>query len=220
MPSGTQIIAAAGNQISVLDLVAAKPLKLIKNHQKTVTSLCLATNSTRLISGGLDGHVKVFETSGWNVVSGSKFASPVLSVNVIPGGKLGQEDKHLAVGMESGVLTIKTRLTGAQKSKEKKKEAEMQALIDGNLDQFDKKNKKRARGIDKKLRGMDFVGEGADVIIEGNEVSCPEISEVDYKVSILWFHDLQFNLESLGMRNGLADFKPTEETQARGIMGA
>lgn len=169
MPSGTTLLAAADNQISVLDLVAGKPLHLIKNHQKTVTSLCLASNGTRLVSGGLDGHVKVFETAGWNVVSGSKYPAPVLAVNVISAGA-SREDKHLVVGLQSGVLSIKTRLSGEQKVKQREREKEMQALITGTLDDYDKKNKKkRTRGVEKKLRGMDFMGEGADVIIEGND---------------------------------------------------
>ncbi|TVY13209.1 U3 small nucleolar RNA-associated protein 15 [Lachnellula arida] len=169
MPSGTTVLAAADNQISVLDLVAGKPLHLIKNHQKTVTSLCLGSNGTRLVSGGLDGHVKVFETAGWNVVAGSKYPAPVLAVNVVAAGA-SREDKHLVVGMQSGVLSIRTRLSGQQKVKEREREKEMQALIAGTLDDYDKKNKKkRTRGIEKKLRGLDFVGEGVDVIIEGND---------------------------------------------------
>ncbi|PQE05750.1 hypothetical protein CJF31_00004490 [Rutstroemia sp. NJR-2017a BVV2] len=168
MPSGTTVLASADNQISVLDLVAGKPLHIIKNHQKTVTSLCLASNATRLVSGGLDGHVKVFETSGWNVVAGSKYPAPILSVNVISSGA-NREDKHLVVGMQNGVMSIKTRLSGQQKIKERERAKEMQALIDGTLDEYDKKNKKRklTSGEVKKNRGLDFVGEGADVIIEG-----------------------------------------------------
>jgi U3 small nucleolar RNA-associated protein 15 len=168
MPSGTSVLAAADNQISVLDLVAGRPLTILKNHQKTVTSLCLASNDTRLVSGGLDGHVKVFETTGWNVVAGSKYPSPILSVSVIPSGA-NREDKHLVVGLSSGILSIRTRLSGQQKVKERERAKEMQALLDGTLEDYDKKqNKKRPRGVEKKLRGMDFVGEGADVIIEGN----------------------------------------------------
>ena len=72
LPSGTTLLAAADNKISVLDLVAARPLHMLQNHQKTVTSLCLASSNTRLVSGGLDGHLKVYEVSGWNVVAGSK----------------------------------------------------------------------------------------------------------------------------------------------------
>jgi U3 small nucleolar RNA-associated protein 15 len=171
MPSGTTVLASADNQISVLDLVAAKPLTIIKNHQKTVTALCLASSNTRLVSGGLDGHVKVFETSGWNVVAGSKYPSPILSVNVITAGP-SREDKHLVVGMQSGILSIRTRLSGQQKAKEKEKAKEMKALLEGTLDEYDRKNnKKRPRGIEKKLRGMDYLGEDADVIIQGNERS-------------------------------------------------
>ncbi|PSS27487.1 hypothetical protein M430DRAFT_14759 [Amorphotheca resinae ATCC 22711] len=169
MPSGTTVLASADNQISVLDLVAGKPLQLLKNHQKTVTSLCLASNGTRLVSGGLDGHVKMFEVTGWNVVAGSKYPAPILSVNVISAGA-NREDKHLVVGMQSGVLSIKTRLSGQQKVKERERAKEMQALLEGTLEEYDKKNKKkRTRGVEKRLRGMDFMGEGADVIIEGNK---------------------------------------------------
>lgn len=169
LPSGTTILAAADNQISVLDLVAGKPLQLLKNHQKTVTSLCLASNDTRVVSGGLDGHVKVFETTGWNVVAGSKYPSPILSLNVIRSGS-GREDKHLAVGMQSGMLSIKTRLSGQQKVKERERQKEMQALIEGTLEEHDRKNaKKRPKGWEKRFRGRDFIGEGADVIIEGND---------------------------------------------------
>ncbi|KAI4245796.1 MAG: hypothetical protein L6R40_002324 [Gallowayella cf. fulva] len=168
MPSGTTVLAAADNQISVLDLIAARPLQLIRNHQKAVTSLCLASNNTRLVSGGLDGHMKVFETSAWNVVYGSKYPSPILSLAVINAGA-AREDRHLAVGMQSGVLSLKTRLSGQQKVKERAREKEMQALIEGKIEEHDKKvGKKRPSGWEKRFRGRDFTGEGADIIIEGN----------------------------------------------------
>ncbi|KAL8950332.1 MAG: hypothetical protein Q9222_003618 [Ikaeria aurantiellina] len=168
MPSGTTMLAAADNQIAVLDLIAARPVQMIQNHQKTVTSLCLASNNTRLVSGGLDGHLKVFETSAWNVVFGSKYPSPILSLAVIGAGTT-REDRHLAVGMQSGVLSLKTRLSGQEKVKEREREKEMQALIEGKIEDYDKKvSKKRGRGWEKRLRGRDFTGEGADIIIEGN----------------------------------------------------
>lgn len=167
MPSGTTILAAADNQISVLDLVAARPLQMLKNHQKTVTSLCLASNGTRLVSGGLDGHLKVFETTGWNIVAGSKYPAPILSLAIIGSGA-AREDRHLAVGMQSGMLSIKTRLSGHQKVKERERQKEMQALIDGTTEELDKKKaKKRPRGLERRLRGRDFTGEGVDFIIEG-----------------------------------------------------
>jgi U3 small nucleolar RNA-associated protein 15 len=169
MPSGTTILASADNQIAVLDVIAGRPLHMIKNHQKTVTALSLASNGSRLVSGGLDGHMKVFETTGWNVVAGSKYPSPILSLAVITSGG-AKEDKHIAVGMASGVLSIKTRLSGVQKAKERGRQKEMEALLTGTIDEHDKKlAKKRPRGWEKRFRGRDFTGEGIDMIVDGND---------------------------------------------------
>lgn len=173
MPAGTTVLAAADNKIAVLDIVAGKPLRMIQNHQKTVTSLALASNGERLLSGALDGHMKVFETTGWNAVSGSKYPSPILSLRVITSG-MAYEDKHIAVGMQSGLLSVKTRLSGQQKIKERERRKEMQALLEGKIEEHDrqiaKKQKKlRGSGWEKRLRGRDFIGEGVDIVIEGQE---------------------------------------------------
>lgn len=166
LPSGTTVLAAAESQISVLDLVAAKPLHLITNHQKTVTSLSLASGGKRVVSGGLDGHVKVFETTGWNVVAGMKYPSPILSVRVITSGANG-DDRHLAVGMQSGVLSLKTRLTGPEAARDREREKEMQALLAGKIDSHDK-SRKRRKGRATEAGRLDLIGEGADVVIHGN----------------------------------------------------
>ena len=174
MPSGTTILATAENRITVLDIVGGKLLNSIQNHQKTVTSLSLASRGSRLVSGGLDGHVKVFETTGWNVVYGTKYQSPILAVCLITSGA-GKEDRHLAVGMQSGLLSIKTRLTGVQKVKEKARQKEMQALLDGTIEDRDRKRKKPlTSGWQKRLRGTDFTGEGADVIIQARPTKKPK----------------------------------------------
>lgn len=169
LPSSTTLLASADNQISVLDLVAAKPLEILKSHQKTVTALSLASNGTRVVSGGLDGHVKIFETTGWRVVGGSKYSSPILSLSVIPSGSQN-EDRHLAVGMQSGLFSLKTRLSGQQKVLEKERAMEMQALVEGKIEEYDKrKAKRRPQGIQQRLRGLEYDGHGAAIIIEGRE---------------------------------------------------
>ncbi|POR31429.1 U3 small nucleolar RNA-associated protein 15 [Tolypocladium paradoxum] len=165
LPSGTTVLAAAENSVSVLDLVAARPLHMITNHQKTVTSLSLASNGQRLVTGGLEGHVKVFETTGWNVVNSTKYQSPILSVLVIPSSDTAESsDRHLAVGMQSGVLSVRTRLSGAEATKDKAREKEMAALLGGNIGAFDAKKSKRKRRIEAASR-LDLVGEGPDVVI-------------------------------------------------------
>jgi len=165
MPTGTTVLAAAGESISVLDLVAARPLHMITNHQKTVTSLSLASNGRRLVSGGLEGHVKVFETTGWNVVSSTKYQSPVLSVKVIPSSDdADASDRHLAVGMQSGVLSVRTRLNGTEAKKEAEREKEMAALVSGTIEAHDAKRKKRKRRVTS-AKNLDMAGEGAGVVI-------------------------------------------------------
>lgn len=168
LPSGSTLLAASGSTISVLDLVAAKPLRLITNHQKTVTSLSLACHGTRVVSGGLDGHVKVFETSGWNVVSGSKFPSPILSLSVITAGS-NADDRHLAVGMQSGVLSLRTRLTGAVAERAAARAAEQTARDAGPaaLDRLDSTIAKRKRQT-LTTRAMDLLGESVDFVIPAN----------------------------------------------------
>ncbi|PWY90924.1 small nucleolar ribonucleo protein complex subunit Utp15 [Aspergillus heteromorphus CBS 117.55] len=187
MPTGTTVLAAADNKIAVLDIVAGKPLHMIQSHQKTVTSLALASNGERLLSGALDGHLKVFETTGWNVVSGSKYPSPILSLRAITSG-VAQEDKHIAVGMQSGLLSIKTRLSGQQKIKDKERRKEMQALLEGKLEEHDRKvakqKKARGSGWERRLRGRDFVGEGVDIVIDGQD-------RKKRKKEQSWEHDLR-----------------------------
>lgn len=165
LPSGTTVLAAAENSVSVLDLVAARPLHMISNHQKTVTSMSLASGGKRLVTGGLEGHVKVFETTGWNVVNSAKYQSPILSLDVIPSGDgVDSVDRHLAVGMQSGMLSLKTRLTGAEANREREREKEMTALLAGEIGSHDAKKSKRKRRIEAASK-LDMVGEGADVVI-------------------------------------------------------
>ena len=166
LPTGTTLLTAAGTNIAVLDLVAAKPLRLISNHQKTVTALSLASHGKRVVSGGLDGHLKVFETKNWNVVAGSKYPSPILSLSVVTAGANG-EDRHLAVGMQSGVLSIRTRLTGQAAERERDRAAE-QAAFDLGRDavaKLDKQTDKKKQAATS-MRNMELLGEGVDAIIE------------------------------------------------------
>ena len=164
---GTAVVSAAGNAVNVLDVVAGRVSAVLRNHQKTVTCLSVAGGGSRVLSGGLDGHVKVFETTGWNVVAGMKYSSPVLSLCVVPSVK-EQEDKHIAVGLQSGVLTIKTRLSGQAKVQAREREKEMKALIEGKIDEFDRerRKKKRGKGWDRATRGKEYTGDGADFVIE------------------------------------------------------
>ena len=169
LANGTTLVGSSGEKLTAIDLIANRPLGLWSNHQKTITSIAVASQGTRVLTGALDGHVKVWDTEEWNVVAGLKYPAPILSLEVAAAGPQ-REDRHLCVGMQSGVLSIKTRLSGEAKAARREKEKEMAALVAGKIDEYDaKKKKKRGSGWERANRGKDFTGEGADIIIEGQE---------------------------------------------------
>jgi U3 small nucleolar RNA-associated protein 15 len=72
--------------------------------------------------------------------------------------------------MQSGLLSIKTRLSGQQKARERERKKEMEALLEGRIEEHDKKMKKqKGSAWKRRWRGLDFVGEGVDIVIDGNE---------------------------------------------------
>lgn len=168
--NASTLAAAAGNEVSILNLTAGRPEHFVRAHQKTVTSLSTAQNSRRLLTGGLDGHVKIHDVTSWEVVGGLKYSAPILSLAVIGAGA---EERHLAVGLQSGLLALRTRLAGSEKVRAKEKEKKMQALLAGEGDEYERKQRKKdlRQGIRARDRGKDFQGEGADIVITGNERS-------------------------------------------------
>ena len=170
--SSSTLASAAGNEVTILNLVAGKAEHIVRSHQKTVTSLSTAQNNSRLLTAGLDRHVKIHNTATWEVVAGFKYPSPILSLSTIAsrGSQDTREDRHLAVGLETGLLSLRTRLAGAEKAKAREKEKKLQALIAGEADEYERKRKKKdiRQGIRARDRGKDFTGEGADIIIDGS----------------------------------------------------
>lgn len=173
MPTGTTLLGASGEKLVVLDLVAARPLNILHNHQKTITSLSLASHGQKVVTGSLDGHIKIFDAATWTVVAGHKYPSPILSLAVIPTGS-SKEDRHIAVGMQSGLLSIRSRLSSTAKAAKRLRDKELDALASGEIDSFDASQAKKARkkaqasglGWSARIRGKDFTGEAADIVID------------------------------------------------------
>ncbi|KAF2170262.1 hypothetical protein M409DRAFT_52000 [Zasmidium cellare ATCC 36951] len=172
--NSSSLAAAAGNEVSIVNLISGKAEHVIGSHQKTVTSLSTAQNGTRIVTGSLDGHVKVHNSANWEVVAGFKYPAPVLSLAVVPSPSAiesERDDRHLAVGLQTGLLSLRTRLAGAEKVKTREREKKMQALVAGEADEYERKQKKKdmRQGIRARDRGKDFKGEGADIVITGND---------------------------------------------------
>jgi U3 small nucleolar RNA-associated protein 15 len=82
-PLGTAAVSSAGPIIRVWDIVAGGScLKAISNHQKTVTSLTFNADASRLLTGGLDHMVKVYDVSNYKVVHTMRYPAPILCLAI------------------------------------------------------------------------------------------------------------------------------------------
>jgi len=108
LPDGL-FISAGSNQLKVWDVRAgARLLHTFSNHSKTITSLALDSSSTRLLSGSLDTHVKVYELERYSVTHTFTYSGPVLSVALSPDASV------LAVGLVDGTLHTRQRVASEE----------------------------------------------------------------------------------------------------------
>jgi len=113
-PSGGLLASAGGTEVKIWDIVGGgRQLQMSGSHQKTVTSLAMAApgnsiapgehDSLRLLTGSLDGHVRVFELDQLKVTHVAKYSAPIMSMGLSP------SCHTLAVGASTGLLSIRQR---------------------------------------------------------------------------------------------------------------
>ena len=102
-PSGTMMFSSGGNAIKIWDIVAGKLLNTFSSHQKNVTGLCMDGTKSRLLSCGLDGHVKVYSLETMQATHGMKLGSPIRSMG------LSSDNKKLVIGLMNGDLVVRTK---------------------------------------------------------------------------------------------------------------
>jgi WD40 repeat protein len=106
--SGGVLVSAGGTELKVWDVLSGgRLLHCAANHQKTIQSLCLHEESARLMSGGLDGQLKVYDTTDYKVTQNMKFPQPIVAQQLSP------DRRHLVVGMLNGLLAIRKRDVGS-----------------------------------------------------------------------------------------------------------
>ncbi|CCJ29577.1 unnamed protein product [Pneumocystis jirovecii] len=196
LKEGSIILSAGGPVIKIWDVVGGREraLKIIQKHQKNVMCLIRNKEGSRVLSGGLDRHVKIYDVKDWKTVHSIKYAGAVVSLGISP------DNKHLAVGMVSGVLSIRSRETGKRvperterigerKGREKVDKAEgieeidLFGVLDGTgsvlyRERGDKKEKKggemlvieeekrkKLREYDKALKSFRY-GDALDMVVE------------------------------------------------------
>jgi len=99
--SGTLLLSAAGSAIQVWDLVGGgKLLHTFNSHQKNVSCMTFDGTGSRLISGGLDGHLKIYSLHTMETCFGLRLNTPVLSVGI------STDNMKLVVGHVDGTKLI------------------------------------------------------------------------------------------------------------------
>ncbi|XP_062860577.1 U3 small nucleolar RNA-associated protein 15 homolog [Trichomycterus rosablanca] len=102
-PSEALLVSTGGRYVKIWDMLkGGQQLVSLKNHHKTVTCACLSSTDNRLLTGSLDRHVKVYNSS-YKVVHSFDYATSILSLAVSP------DDEMLAVGMTNSVLSVRHR---------------------------------------------------------------------------------------------------------------
>eukprot|EP01027_Heterolobosea_sp_BB2_P006447 GEZU01009752.1.p1 GENE.GEZU01009752.1~~GEZU01009752.1.p1 ORF type:complete len:532 (-),score=98.55 GEZU01009752.1:57-1616(-) len=100
-PNGGMVASCGDNYVRVWDIFnSGKQMFNVSKHQKVITAMCLNENGTRLLTGGLDRIVKVYDTSDYTVVQNLYYQFPITALD------LSKDERDLAVGSAEGHLVI------------------------------------------------------------------------------------------------------------------
>jgi U3 small nucleolar RNA-associated protein 15 len=74
LPGGNIVLSAGGNVVKAWDLLTGgQLLHTFSAHQKTVTSLAVDGTGSRMLSGGLDGHIKIHDLTTYRISHALKY---------------------------------------------------------------------------------------------------------------------------------------------------
>ena len=104
--SGTMLITSAANEIKIWDLISGgRTIHSFNHHSKNITCLSLESSGTRLLSGGLDGLLKIYNLETMQVAHSMKLGTPILSCALSP----DVLSRKLIVGFVDGGYQARTR---------------------------------------------------------------------------------------------------------------
>ena len=140
LPGSALLLSCGSNYCRVWDIMSGgKMLCEWSTHQKGITDACLDGTGTRILTSGLDGHVKIHDATGasnltnsgvfdgekqaqqspvsnghgagaYALVHGMKFEKPVMSVALAP------DNSRLVVGLSDGTVVVRKRSTDLARS--------------------------------------------------------------------------------------------------------
>uniref|UniRef100_A0A5S6QZK8 U3 small nucleolar RNA-associated protein 15 homolog n=1 Tax=Trichuris muris TaxID=70415 RepID=A0A5S6QZK8_TRIMR len=101
--AGKLLIVAGGTVVSVWDVEGGRKVAQLSRHHKTVTHVQFCSANSRFMSASLDHHIKVYDLQSMDAAADMKFSGPILSFSIL------MDDSFLAVGMASGLLSVRQR---------------------------------------------------------------------------------------------------------------
>lgn len=114
-PSESLVLTAGGQKICCWDVSGRRLLHQFQAHQKTISVVKVVSveGNIRMLTGSLDGHIKVFDPATCKMLYACKYPAPVTSLDIAP------DSNTLAVGLADGTLSFRKRKVVSQ-SKNKK----------------------------------------------------------------------------------------------------
>lgn len=150
LPTGGIFISCGASHVKLWDAFAGgRLIAMMSSHNKDIKCLRLACNGRRLLSGGLDRKVKIYDTSTYQTVHSLDFSNQITSMAVAP------DDETLVVGMVDGIVSVQ-RMDSDRKMKtlEKKKVPKTSTSTDQFVDDY---KKPIDSTHDKKLRKYEYI---------------------------------------------------------------
>eukprot|EP01097_Dermamoeba_algensis_P009123 TRINITY_DN629_c1_g1_i1.p1 TRINITY_DN629_c1_g1~~TRINITY_DN629_c1_g1_i1.p1 ORF type:complete len:353 (-),score=87.65 TRINITY_DN629_c1_g1_i1:171-1229(-) len=97
------LATAGGSGLKIWDLSAGKLSNQISSLQKPIVCLSVNKRSTHMLTGSLDHHVKIFDTTHFELAHSFKTKDPILSLDI------DGDEKYIAVGTTTGMLSLYER---------------------------------------------------------------------------------------------------------------
>lgn len=132
LPTGGIFISCGGSHVKVWDAFAGgRPIAMMSTHNRDIKCLQLACNGRRLLSGGLDRKVKIYDMTTYRTVHSLDFPNAITSMAVAP------DDETLVVGMIDGIVSVQ-RMDSDRKVKtvEKEKVSKVVSKTDQNVEDY------------------------------------------------------------------------------------
>ena len=113
------VASGGGTMVKVWDISSGRLVHEVSEHSKTITSLCIvgdaginsslfaadevATKQSRLVSGGLDGLLRIYDIKSLKCLHGVHLQSPITSLGA------SRDGMRLIIGFSSGIFSVRQR---------------------------------------------------------------------------------------------------------------